>query len=216
MKYVILCGGFYDTFKTPKQLSIIGGETLVERTIRLLKENGITDIYISSNNPQFDGFGVPRLEHNNSYRYENGTLSGYWVDAFYPYFADDDKVTFLFGDVCFTPDAIKSIVNCKSDRNILFGSAMAKNKQHKNWGEPFAYVVNDYKTFMQGVEDVKRLQDMGKTKRIALVWELYRYLNNLDINIQDVLDETYIVIDDDTLDIDAPWQIEEMNREVSV
>lgn len=46
MKYIIMCGGDYDEFETPKQLSIIKGETLVERTIRLLKQNGITDIYI--------------------------------------------------------------------------------------------------------------------------------------------------------------------------
>ena len=42
-----MCGGYYEHFETPKQLTEINGETLVGRTIRLLKENGITDIYIS-------------------------------------------------------------------------------------------------------------------------------------------------------------------------
>ena len=41
MKYVIMCGGFYEQWKTPKQLQIVKGEVLVERTIRLLKENGV-------------------------------------------------------------------------------------------------------------------------------------------------------------------------------
>ena len=72
MKYIIMCGGEYDKFKTPKHLSIIKGERIVDRTIRLLRENGIKDIYISSNNPLFDDCGVPRLEHNNTFRVENG------------------------------------------------------------------------------------------------------------------------------------------------
>ena len=215
MKYVIMCGGFYEHFETPKQLSIINGEPLVDRTIRLLKKNGVADMYISSNDARFEVHGVSRVGHENCYRYENGVLTGYWVDAFYPYFDKNTKVTFLFGDVCYTEQAIATIVNYKADKNILFGSAIAKNTLHKNWGEPFAYIVNDYETFMQGVQDVKRLQDEGKTNRVALVWELYRYLNGLDINIQAVTDDTFVVIDDSTIDVDVPSQIPNLARRFS-
>ena len=211
MKYVIMCGGFYEQFKTPKQLSVVNGERLADRTIRLLKENGIKDIYISSNNPLFDSCNVPRLEHENSYRYEDNTLKGYWLDAFYPRFENDEKVTYMFGDVYYTEKAIQAITNYKTDKNILFGTSLAKNKGHENWGEPFAYIVNDYKTFMDGIKEVKKMQDEGKTKRHALVWELYRYLNDLDINIQQVKNDTYVCIDDGTIDIDAPEQIEKLN-----
>ncbi|MBQ6631114.1 MAG: hypothetical protein IJH55_03150 [Romboutsia sp.] len=215
MKYVIMCGGFYQNFReVPKQLSVVNGERLVDRTIRLLKENGVEEIYISSNNPVFDTCGVPRLEHENSYRYDNDTLTGYWVDAFYPHFEDNTKVTYLFGDVYYTEKAINKIVNFKTYKNVLFGTGIAKNKLHKNWGEPFAYVVNDYKVFMDGVKAVKKLQDEGKTKRMALVWELYRYLNGLDINIQQVKGDTYICIDDGTIDIDGPQQIEQLNDKI--
>lgn len=212
MKYVIMCGGFYENFKTPKQLSVIKGERLVDRTIRLLKNNGIEEIYISSNNPMFDSCNVPRLEHENTYRFEDGVLKGYWLDAFYPNFKEDDKICYLFGDVYYTDKAIEQIVNYKTDKNVLFGTELAKNEQHKNWGEPFAYIVNDYKEFMNGIKEVKKMQDEGKTKRMPIVWELYRYLNNLDVNIQQVLDETYVCIDDGTIDIDDPEQIEKMNR----
>ena len=47
-KYIIMCGGDYVKWKTPRQLSIVDGEELVARTIRLLKENGINDISISN------------------------------------------------------------------------------------------------------------------------------------------------------------------------
>ena len=43
MKYIIMCGGEYKQWETPKQLSVVKGEVLVERTVRLLKENGIKE-----------------------------------------------------------------------------------------------------------------------------------------------------------------------------
>lgn len=215
MKYVIMCGGYYQNFEIPKQLSVVNGERLADRTIRLLKKAGVSEIYISSNNPIFDSCGVKRLEHHNSYRYEDNVLKGYWLDAFYPYFDEKDKVCYIFGDVYFTEDAIKKIVNYETDKNVLFGTSVAKNKEHKNWGEPFAYKVNNYKEFIDGISAVKKLQDEGKTNRMPLVWELYRYLNGLDVNIQDVLDETFITIDDGTIDIDSPEQIEKLNKIVN-
>ena len=48
MKYIIMCGGNYETFETPRQLTKIKGEPLVARTIRLLQEQGVEDIAISS------------------------------------------------------------------------------------------------------------------------------------------------------------------------
>ena len=135
MKYIIMCGGFYQNFKnTPKHLSIVKGERIADRTIRLLKDNGINEenIFISSNNPIFDTCGVKRLEHHNSYRYDNDVLTGYWLDAFYPHLENNEKVTYIFGDVYFTENAIKQIVTYKTDKNILFGTSLAKNKENKN------------------------------------------------------------------------------------
>ena len=212
MKYVIMCGGTEDTFTIPKQLSVINGERVVDRTIRLLKANGAKDIVITATDPIFDSCGVPRLVHKNEFKVVRGKWIGYWLDAFYPYFDEDEKVTFIFGDVYFTENAIKTIVEFKTDKNVLFGTSDAKNEQHENWGEPFAYIVNDYATFMQGVRAVKKLQDEGKLKRTAIVWELYRYLNGLNVNRQEVLDETYKVIDDGTIDIDEAWHIEMISR----
>lgn len=210
-----MCGGYYEQWDTPKQLQIVNGERIVERTIRLLKENGCKDIVITSNNEAFDGFGVERLEHENSYRYENGKLNGYWVDAFYPKFKRNQKVTFLFGDVYFTEDAIKTIIGCKDKGNILFGSKGALVKG-KVWGEPFAYVVNELGSFYDGIKEVKRLQDEGKCNRVPIVWELYRVLNGIDVNEHMVLDSTYKVIDDYTDDADSPQKLEQIRAKVKV
>ncbi len=212
MIYVIMAGGDYKNFEIPKQLTIINGERLVDRTIRLLKENGIDKIYVSSNDSRFDSCDAPRLEHNNTYKIVGHIQEGYWLDAFYPYFKPSDKVCFMFGDVYYTEEAIHTIVGFKCTKNTLFGTSDAKNEQHENWGEPFAYKVVNYDEFMRGVGIVKEMQDEGKTKRTPIVWELYRFLNGLDVNIQQVLDETYVCIDDGTMDVDDLDKVEMVRK----
>ena len=61
MKYIIMCGGKYEKWKTPKHLVEIHGEPLVARTIRLLRESGAEDIAISSNDDRFAALGVPLI-----------------------------------------------------------------------------------------------------------------------------------------------------------
>ena len=179
-----MAGGEYKKFGIPKPLIEVKGETLIERTTKLLKQNGINEIYISSNNPEFDKYGV-RLENKNNdfIVYENGTSKGYWLDAFYP---TNEPTCYIFGDVYFTENAIKTIVEYESTENILFGTGCAKNLEHKNWGEPFAYKVNKIEEFKNGIVEVKKLFDEKKTARNPIVWELYRYLHNLHINIQNI------------------------------
>lgn len=211
MKIIIMCGGVYDDFKTPKQLSVIKGETLLERTIRLLKENGIDEYYISSNNPIFEKYGTV-LYHDNSYKVENGKITGYWVDAYYP---TNTPCIYLHGDVYYSESAIKKILTLNPKVNTFIGNEIARNKEHHNWGEPFGYIVVDQEAFRKGIEKTKQLQDEGKLERgYAISWELYRVLNNLNPNKMYINDDTYISIDDETIDVDAPYQIEELNRKL--
>jgi len=212
MIYIIMCGGQYEDFEIPKQLTKINGERLVDRTIRLLRKNGIQDIFITSNDNRFDSCDAPRLSHYNSYKIVDGVQYGYWLDAFYPFLNLTRKVCFMFGDVYYTEEAIRTIVDLKCTQNTLFGTSDAKNEQHENWGEPFAYKVVNYDEFMRGVWVVKEMQDKGLTKRTPIVWELYRFLNGLDVNIQQVLDETYVCIDDGTMDVDDMNKVEMVRK----
>lgn len=212
MKYIIMCGGNYDTFTTPKALSVICGERLADRTIRLLRENGIEEIFISSNDERFDSCGVPRLEHRNSFEFKNGIVYGYWIDAYCP---TTEPCTYLHGDVYYSESAIQKIINLNPKVNTFIGNEIARNKEHKNWGEPFGWIVVDQESFRAGIDKTKRLQDSGELERgYALSWELYRVLNGLDPNKQYIIDDTYLSIDDETIDIDAPWQIEDLNAKL--
>ena len=216
-KVIIMCGGVYDNFTTPKPLSVINGETLLERTIRLLKDRGIDDISISSNdiNTYFKYirmYDVKLKSHKNTYKYVDGKVSGYWVDAYYPL---DEPCIYLHGDVYYSEAAIDKIINLNPKVNTFIGNEVARNPEHKNWGEPFGWIVVNQSDFRNGIEKTKRLQDEGKLERgYAISWELYRVLNNLDPNKQYINDETYLSIDDETIDIDAPWQVEVLDERI--
>ena len=74
MRYIIMCGGIYNNWETPRQLLKIRGEPIVARTIRLLRECGVNDIAISSNYNTFKQFHVPLMYHNNNFTIKRSSL----------------------------------------------------------------------------------------------------------------------------------------------
>ena len=174
MKYIIMCGGDYKCSEPKHFTKVLNDERIIDRTIRLLKENGVEDIAISTNNDAFSSCGVPLLKNENNKwddKVKDKEKRGYWLDAYYPY---EDSCVYIYGDVFFTEEAILKIVE----------------------------------TFRAGIEAVKKLQDDGKLIREAITWELYRYLNNLDVNIHEVSEDTFYVIDDATDDLDSIEKVE--------
>lgn len=210
-KIIIMCGGVYDTFEKHKALTIINGEPLIERTIRLLKENGINDIYISSNNEDFNKYGNV-LHHENNFKFENEIAYGYWVDAYYPTLK---PTIYLHGDVYYTENAIKKILNLNPKVNTMIGNQYALNEEHIKVGEPFGFIVVNQEKFRKAINKCKRLQDEGKIDRgYAISWELYEVLTGRDINDFIITEDTYLVIDDETIDIDKPEQIKELENKL--
>lgn len=211
-KYIIMCGGKYVRWITPRHFTKILGEELVARTIRLLRENGIKDISISTNNPAFSKFGVPILEHDNLYIANGiGNVQGDWFNAFYP---TNEPVCYIFGDVFFSPEAIKTIVNTPTDDIELFGSQppFAENyiKTHE---EPFALKVQDVEHFKKSLEKTRQMEREHKFWRKALVWEFFTVVKNAPL--QKKMGEyttDYTVINDYTCDIDNIEDIAELNK----
>ena len=204
MKYVILADSkSYNSFKVPRQLTEINGETLLNRTVRLLKENGVKDILITSHDKRFEVKGAIRYEplHND---YDHINKTGYWLSAF-PVELLTKPITFIWGDVYFSENAIKKIVETKADKTMFFCTDISKGidkKYIKKHDEPLAYKVNDTELFKKHIEIVKKLYDEGKTVRHPIVWELYRSINGLDIN-KHVLTTNYTYINDESCDIDT-------------
>ena len=209
MRYIIMCGGHYEKWKTPRQLIEYKGEPIVARTIRLLRENGIKDIAISTDNEAFSKFGVPLLMHNNSYYARDyNDCDGYWCDCFYP---TNEPTCYIFGDVIFSPRAIKTIVDYEGRDIMLFGSKppFAKNYP-KKWIEPFAFKVWDTEHLKRACELVKILDKAGMFDRKPIAWETWNVIYGEDPN--KVNYRSYIAINDYTCDIDNPSEAERLDK----
>ena len=215
MKYVIMCGGKYRYWKYPKQLSMINGETLIERTIRLLMECGVEkkNIFITAS-PELkdiltdrDYFDtVPASIHMKYNTYdvtEPDVFTGYWTDCFWNRL---EETTFLFGDVVFSPEAIKTIVDTDTDDIEFFASAPPFAPNYcKKWAEPFAFKVVDYWHLRQAKFLFELYDRQGKFNRKPIAWEFWQVVKGTELNKIDYTN--YIQINDYTCDIDKPEDI---------
>jgi len=200
MKYIIMCGGDEGHFETPRQLLKFKGEMLVDRTIRLLMDNGITNIAISSNDPRFEEHQVPVLHHDNS--------GEDWCDCFYPM---DEPACYICGDVVFSPAAIKTIVETETDDIELFASSPPFPPEYvKPWEEPFAFKVVNQERLHQAIIDVKRLKREGRFHREPIAWEVWNVITrgaDVGMDVNTINYRSYVVINDWTCDIDYPHEI---------
>lgn len=192
MKYIIMCGGDYPQFETPKQLTWLGTECIVQRTIRLLREAGVEDIAISTNKrATFEKFGVPIIDQTEYDR-------GIWLYGAFPKI--DGPCTYLFGDVVFSREAIKTIVNKVTDDVDFFASGAPFAKEYtKVWAEPFAFKVVNQAKFRKSIDETIRLYQANMLSR-CIAWELWQVikgtqLNNIIVN--------YTVVNDFTCDCDS-------------
>ena len=209
MRYVILAKGGHEGFKEPRQLSKINGERLLDRTIRLLKENGINDIIVTGTYKLKDVIVYDPLDNDFDYN----TEKGYWLNAFSNEFLIE-PVCFIWGDVYFSENAIKTIVQSETKSTLFFCSYQNKSHRYiKEWDEPFAYKVVDTDLFRTHRDRVKRLFDEGKTERHPIVWELYRSINGIDVN-KHKLTNNVVIINDITCDIDAPGDIKKIEERI--
>ena len=201
MKYIILCGGMNSKeqkrFEKPRHLLEIKGEPIVARTIRLLRERGVEDISISTDAPElFEGFGVQIIERH----FNTDT----WLECF-P--ATYKSSCYIFGDVVFSPEAIKTIVEKETEDIEFFASAPPFPVQYKKrWAEPFAFKVKDWQHFQSAIVYTFTLNERyGAFKREPIAWELWQVIKRTPLNIIDYTN--YTVINDYTCDIDEPEDV---------
>ena len=215
MRYIIMCGGRVAEWETPRQLLEIGGEAIVARTIRLLREAGVDDIAISSHDPSFLDFGVPVLIHENNYysrRYND--YDGHWYECFYP---TKEPVCYIFGDVVFSPAAIRTIVGSETDDIELFGSMPPFAPEYpKRWIEPFALKVTDTDHLKAAIARADELDAQGAFWRQPIMWELWTVIRGHPLQTKaDEYVYDYTAINDYTCDVDHPCDVAVMERLVN-
>jgi len=192
MRYIIMAGRSLTDTELPKHLWEVGNETIIGRTIRLLKECGVTDIAISTQDKRFKRFGLPLLSHHNP------PNTKYFINAFCP---TNEPVCYIFGDVVFSESAMKKIVETETDSIEFFASAPPFTQDYpKPWAEPFAFKVVDVEYFWECVNKVRQGIIDGIWRRDPLAWELWQVIKQTPYNKIDYTN--YTVINDYTCDVD--------------
>lgn len=208
MRYIIMAGGKYTEWEEPKHLQLICGEPIIARTLRLLRENGIEDIAISTHDRRFERFGVPLLEHENNITIANEILDGCWVTAFYP---TEEPACYIMGDVVFSPTAIETIVNTETDSISFFASAPPLSPLFiKKWAEPFAFKVVDQARFRAAIDYVIANKDTGIFHRPPISWELWQVILGRDV--REINYETVTAINDYSCDVDHPEDLKKLEE----
>ena len=191
MIYVIMAAGegkrWNNYLGVPKQLIEINGETLLERTTRLLKENGIDNYIITGRDERFSKYGRVLKQSRNDCE----------IDRFEQF---NEEVCYLYGDVYYTEEAINTIINTEPEDIEFFGSCV----------EIFAVKVKDLKLFYKHKSRVKKMYLNGEIGR-CIGWEVYRSLNGIPFN-QHIISSRYKYIEDETDDIDYPEDYEKFKK----
>lgn len=211
MVYIIMCGGQYNEWSVPRQLTRIHGESLIERTVRMLIQAGVPNksIFVSTNIPMIDEFckykniKVVWKEDNNWIVPRPGVSIGDWCDCFTN---DSCPTCYLMGDVVFSQNAISTIVNTQTDDIEFFASAPPFSNQYsKPYAEPFAFKVANKKHLDEAIAETKRLYREGAFKRPPIAWEFWQVVKGTKLNEIDYTN--YTVINDYTCDIDEPKDV---------
>lgn len=168
---------------TPKQLIRVEGETLLERTVRLLKKHDNNcDIIITSHNPMFEVEGALRYEPKNN-KFE--------IDRFTEELIEDN-ICFLYGDTYYTEDAISKIIYLDVTDLLFFGTQKSI----------VAIKIKNSKIFKYHVERVRKLFCDGIIKQCK-GWQVYRSFSNISFENEMVLDN-FIFVGDETKDFNKP------------
>jgi len=198
-----MCGGWACHQSKPKHFFEFDGEPIVQRTVRLLKECGVDDIAITTSPDRVDTYKVFGVE---VIPYEACHYPFVWVEAFY---LTHEPVCYIFGDVVYSPEAIKTIVETDTNDIEFFASAppFAPNYP-KRWAEPFAFKVQDYNRFRYCVNTVKEMDNQHRWyRRPPISWELWQVVKNTPAN--KIIYDNYTVINDYTCDVDYESELQQ-------
>lgn len=207
MKAIIIAAGEASRWANykgiPKHLIEIEGEPIIHRTVRLLRENNIKDIYIVG--PKDDRYKIQgselfiptkNKEHVDADKFLNS--ESLWNS--------EGRTVVFYGDVYFTEEAMKTIVDYNDEDWVLFCRFNASKFTGTRWGECFAqsFYPKDHKCHKSNLLLIAEEYKKGSIKRCG-GWEHYRAMCGAP------LDKKYhknygksVVIDDWTDDFDYP------------
>lgn len=162
----------------------IGGETLLERTARLVHEyDSSAEVIITSHDRSLNIDGTVRYEPKNN------VLE---IDRFTAELIGDD-MCFLYGDVYYSEEAVKAVVESAGKQPLLFvGSEKSI----------CAVLVKDGALFKALYEKVRSLFLDGKIAECK-GWQVYHLYAGLPLEGREI-DGGYLITDSFTRDFNSP------------
>lgn len=196
MKYIIMADGkgtrWNNYQNIPKHFIQINGETLLVRTVRLLKKKDVgCQVLITSHDSRYEVEGAVRYEPKNN------VLE---IDRFTKELIEDN-VCFLYGDTYYSEAAMDLIVNGEVEDLLFFG----------NEKSIVAVKVSDAAVFRQHIENVTDLFLNGQIKDCK-GWQVYQSFMGLPFDQKQIAGK-YMYIEDGTKDFNAPDDL--INRKVT-
>ncbi|MBR4078623.1 MAG: NTP transferase domain-containing protein [Christensenellaceae bacterium] len=189
MKYIIMADGSGTRWNNygniPKHLLKIDGETLLERTVRLLHEaDPQGEIIITSHDPRYE------VKHARRYEPKNNVLE---IDRFTAELIEDD-IFFLYGDTYYTESSVKTILEAPAEELLFFG----------NTKSIVAIKIRSSACFKKHMENVRKLFLEGAIKGCK-GWQVYQSYAGLEFDKKQI-GPHFITIADDTQDYNTPQE----------
>lgn len=179
---IVLCAGpdnkWNNYLGAPKHFAPVDGEPILHRTVRLLKERGVDNIYISGPDARYLIEGTTLVTPPKDIDEENPALGSTFYQTHY-WWHPQGRTILLLGDVYFTEAAMDTIVGFKDNEWQMFcrfnGSALTLSP----YGEPFAvsFWPDHHADIMRATDTVRRLlEDKNNHVWRQGIWEYYRVM----------------------------------------
>lgn len=192
MKYIIMADGKgtrWNNYRDiPKHFIEVEGETLLARTVRLLRTfDPDCRVIITSHDPRYEVAGAVRYEPKNN------VLE---IDRFTAELIEDD-VCFLYGDTYYSEESAAVIVKSAAEDLLFFG----------NERSIVAVKVADGQIFKKHVDRVRDLFLQGKIDK-CIGWQVYQSFTGHPFGEKKIA-EKYVRIEDGTRDFNSPEDLKQ-------
>ena len=192
MRYVIMANGKGSRWNNyegiPKHLISIGGETLLQRTTRLVHSfDSQAEVIITSRNPDCVAEGARRYEPLRSHR----EIDRFCVELI------QDGVCFLYGDAYYSEQTIRQVVEASVEDMLFFGNPQTI----------VAVKVGSGQCMLEHLRDIDELIQQGVIAD-AKGWQLYHHLLGMPLEGRQIA-EKFVVLEDKTTDFNRPEDYEQ-------
>jgi hypothetical protein len=209
MRAIIICAGeatrWNNHLGVPKHLAPVDGEPILNRAVRLLQANGVSDIHVvSKDDPRYAIEGASQLIPTLNYA-DNADADKFLSSK--QLWNQEGRTVVFYGDVYFTEAGMARICEYTGTEWTLFCRRDSSKYTGTPWGECFAqsFYPADIPKHEAALHRIAKLYKAGIINRCG-GWEHYHAMIGLpDHQVRSTIFKgNFVEIDDFTDDFDYP------------